>query len=73
LAWRVAPTTKTHEELIENNDPYQATAIVTGYDMRSRPAGFAHCLREVLVKVSGEPRRSTIRGFSSWRHMRIPW
>ena len=35
---------------------YQATAIVTGYDMRSRPAGFAQCLREVLVKVSGEPR-----------------
>ena len=24
--------------------------------MRSRPAGFAHCLREVLVKVSGEPK-----------------
>ena len=35
---------------------YQATAIVTGYDTRSRPAGFAQCLREVLVKVSGEPR-----------------
>jgi uncharacterized protein len=35
---------------------YQATAIVTGSDMRSRPAGFARCLREVLVKVSGEPR-----------------
>ncbi|HKV44007.1 MAG TPA: DUF2066 domain-containing protein [bacterium] len=35
---------------------YQATAIVTGTDMRSRPTGFAQCLREVLVKVSGEPR-----------------
>jgi hypothetical protein len=35
---------------------YQATAIVTGTDMRSRPSGFAECLREVLVKVSGEPR-----------------
>src|SRR5215469_14451830 len=35
---------------------YQATAIVTGSDRRSRPAGFARCLREVLVKVSGEPR-----------------
>ena len=35
---------------------YQATAIVTGFDMRSRPAGFARCLREVLAKVSGEPR-----------------
>ena len=38
------------------NELYQATAIVTGFDTRSRPAGFAHCLREVLVKVSGEPR-----------------
>jgi len=37
---------------------YQATAIVTGSDRRSRPAGFARCLREVLVKVSGEPRLS---------------
>ena len=30
--------------------------IVTGYDMRSRPSGFARALREVLVKLSGEPR-----------------
>jgi hypothetical protein len=37
-------------------DLYQSTAIVTGTDMRSRPAGFARCLRDVLVKVSGEPR-----------------
>lgn len=35
---------------------YQATAIVTGTDVRSRPIGFAKCLRDVLVKVSGEPR-----------------
>jgi hypothetical protein len=35
---------------------YQAVAIVTGTDMRSRPTGFAQALREVLVKVSGEPR-----------------
>src|SRR6267378_1494177 len=35
---------------------YQAYAIVTGTDMRQRPWGFAQCLREVLVKVSGEPR-----------------
>ncbi|MBV8426518.1 MAG: DUF2066 domain-containing protein [Hyphomicrobiales bacterium] len=35
---------------------YQATVIVTGTDMRSRPTGFARCLRDVLVKVSGEPR-----------------
>ena len=38
------------------SDLYKATAIVTGTDMRSRPTGFARCLREVLVKVSGEPR-----------------
>jgi uncharacterized protein len=38
------------------SDLYQAIAIVTGSDMRSRPTGFAQCLREVLVKVSGEPR-----------------
>ena len=35
---------------------YQATTIVTGYDMRSRPLGFAQCLRTVLVNLSGEPR-----------------
>jgi len=35
---------------------YRATVIVTGTDMRSRPGGFAACLREVLVKVAGEPR-----------------
>ncbi|MFI5012391.1 MAG: DUF2066 domain-containing protein [Hyphomicrobiales bacterium] len=35
---------------------YQATVIVTGTDMRSRPIGFSRALRQVLVKVSGEPR-----------------
>ncbi len=35
---------------------YQATAIVTGTDMRQRPAGFAECLTEVLVKLSGRPQ-----------------
>ena len=35
---------------------YQATVIVTGTDMRSRPTGFAQCLGQVLAKVSGEPR-----------------
>jgi uncharacterized protein len=34
---------------------YQATAIVTGIDMRQRPLGFAETLKEVLVKVSGAP------------------
>jgi uncharacterized protein len=37
-------------------DLYQAYAIVTGTDMRQRPWGMAQCLREVLVKVSGDPR-----------------
>jgi uncharacterized protein len=35
---------------------YSAYAIVTGTDMRQRPWGMAQCLREVLVKVSGDPR-----------------
>src|SRR5580704_11646884 len=35
---------------------YTADAIVTGTDMRQRPWGFAQCLREVLVKLSGDPR-----------------
>jgi len=37
-------------------DLYQATVIVTGTDMRSRPFGFGQALRAVLVNVSGEPR-----------------
>src|SRR5262249_50810169 len=35
---------------------YQAYAIVTGTDVRQRPWGMAQCLREVFVKVSGDPR-----------------
>ncbi|HET6184641.1 MAG TPA: DUF2066 domain-containing protein [Acetobacteraceae bacterium] len=35
---------------------YQATAIVTGTDMRQRPLGFAETLTEVLVKVAGAPK-----------------
>jgi hypothetical protein len=34
---------------------YQARTIVTGTDMRSRPAGLAVCLTDVLIKVSGDP------------------
>ena len=34
---------------------YEARTIVTGTDMRSRPTGFAACLVDVLVKVSGDP------------------
>ncbi|MGH7124378.1 MAG: DUF2066 domain-containing protein, partial [Stellaceae bacterium] len=35
---------------------YKSTVIVTGFDMRSRPSGFARALHETLVKLSGEPR-----------------
>ena len=35
---------------------YQASYIVTGSDTRFRETGITHNLREVLVKVSGEPR-----------------
>jgi hypothetical protein len=35
---------------------YQAMEIVTGTDMRERPRGFAMCLEDVLVKLSGDPR-----------------
>ncbi len=34
---------------------YETTAIVTGTDMRSRPAGFSRCMLEVLIKVTGDP------------------
>jgi len=35
---------------------YEASAIVTGTDMRQRPWGFAQTLRDVLVRSSGDPR-----------------
>src|SRR5258708_1487955 len=52
-----APPTKPIEELLDPSDPYQAFDIVAGYDLEAtRRPGFAHCLPEVLVRVSGEPR-----------------
>jgi hypothetical protein len=51
------PQTKPIEELLDPRDPYQAFDIVAGYDREAtRLVGFGHCLREVLVRVSGEPR-----------------
>src|SRR5215472_17770963 len=51
------PPTKPIEELLDPTDPYQAFDIVAGYDREeTRVMGFDHCLREVLVRVSGEPR-----------------
>ena len=49
-------STKTLEELSDYSDPYQTNDIVTGFEVDRRQVGFAHCLREVLVRVSGEPR-----------------
>ena len=54
-AFSTAPT-KTLEELSDISDPYQANDIVTGFGLDARQGGFAHCLREVLVRLSGEPR-----------------
>lgn len=48
--------TKPIEELLDPNDPYQAFDIIAGYDKEAtRLVGFGHCLRQVLVRVSGEP------------------
>jgi hypothetical protein len=53
LLLRLAPA------LAAQQDPtlgrYEARTIVTGTDLRSRPSGFAACLRDVLIKVSGDP------------------
>lgn len=43
-------------DVIDISDPYQANDIVTGFGLEWRQRGFAHCLREVLVRLSGEPR-----------------
>jgi hypothetical protein len=37
-------------------DLYQATTILTGQGEEGRPQGLAECLKDVLVKVSGDPR-----------------
>lgn len=34
---------------------YEGRVIVTGTDLRSRPAGMAACFIDVLIKVSGDP------------------
>jgi uncharacterized protein len=39
-----------------NDDLYRTQAIVTGQGEESRGLGFAACLEQVLVKVSGDPR-----------------
>jgi hypothetical protein len=49
LAARAQPAPQLNANL------YQATALVTGTDMRQRPLGFALTLTEVLVKITGQP------------------
>jgi hypothetical protein len=56
LSLAVVTATAPSSRAQETSELYQATVIVTGYDMRSRPSGFAQALRWVLVNVSGEPR-----------------
>lgn len=64
MRWRTAAailvlSAGLHPVLAAWQDPhlgrYEARAIVTGSDLRSRPAGMAACLADVLVKVSGDP------------------
>src|SRR5438105_936665 len=38
------------------NDLYQARTIVTGVREETRVPGIAECLKDVLVKISGDPR-----------------
>jgi hypothetical protein len=54
--WAIALPLRGEEPAPDIAWLYSADAIVTGTDMRQRPWGFAQCLREVLVKVSGDPR-----------------
>ena len=59
LTLAYGPATVPSSRAQTTSELYQATVIVTGYDMRSRPSGFAQALRWVLVNVSGEPRLRT--------------
>jgi hypothetical protein len=45
-----------HGAAIAADDLYQARTIVTGQMEATRRVGFAQCLEDVLVKVSGDPR-----------------
>ncbi len=56
LGLALVPATAPPSRAQGTSELYQFTIIVTGYDMRSRPSGFAQALRWVLVNVSGEPR-----------------
>src|SRR5262252_1596173 len=49
LTWGVAKAANL-------DDLYQAQTTVTGQGEANRVVGFAQCLEDVLVKVSGDPR-----------------
>ncbi len=49
----------TSSSAAQSSALYQATAIVTGTDLRQRPIGFARCLVEVLIKLTGHPELAT--------------
>jgi hypothetical protein len=69
IATAFAATPPPHAVADEALSLYQAMEIVTGTDMRERPRGFALCLEDVLVKVSGDPRlRSDPRIAEPRRH-----
>ena len=64
MRWRavaavLALSAPLHPARAAQQDPhlgrYEARSIVTGTDLRGRPAGMAACLADVLVKVSGDP------------------
>lgn len=58
IAVLLRPSTAAAEPSQQDGMPagfYQATAIVTGTDMRQRPSGFADCLMQVLLKLTGQP------------------
>ncbi|MBI1776398.1 MAG: DUF2066 domain-containing protein [Proteobacteria bacterium] len=52
----VGDSSQGYAKSLDFGDLYQATVIVTGTDMRQHPESLGQCLREVLVKLSGEPK-----------------
>lgn len=43
------------QEIAPDLSLYRCKAYVSGTDMRSRPAGLQRCVRDVLVRVAGDP------------------
>lgn len=55
MLWAARPAAGSAQQAVAA-ELYTAKVIVTGTDMRSRPAGLARALLEVLVRVTGDPR-----------------